>query len=59
MHPSDMILEQSNDDDESYLDQRQRKGVDSYLGGQERSNLSLIEEDYIIVDQGSDELKST
>ena len=59
MHPSDMILEQSNDDDESYLDQRQRKGTDSFLCGQERSNLSLIEEDYVIVDQGSDELKST
>ena len=59
MHPSDMILEQSNDDDESYLDQRQRKGTDSYLGGQERSNLCLIEEDYVIVDQGSDQFKST
>ena len=47
MHPSDMILEQSNDDDDSYLDQRPRRGMD-LLGDHE--SISLIEDDYIIVD---------
>ena len=47
INPSDMIMEQSNDDDDSYVDQRPRRGVD-LLGDQE--NISLIEDDYIIVD---------
>ena len=47
MHPSDMILEQSNDDDDSYMDKRPRRGA-AHLPDQE--NISLIEDDYIIVD---------
>lgn len=47
INPSDMIMEQSNDDDDSYMDQRPRRYVD-LLGDQE--NISLIEDDYIIVD---------
>jgi len=47
INPSDMIMEQSNDDDDSYMDQRPRRCVD-LLGDQE--NISLIEDDYIIVD---------
>ena len=47
INPSDMIMEQSNDDDDSYVDQRPRRCVD-LLGDQE--NISLIEDDYIIVD---------
>lgn len=47
INPSDMIMEQSNDDDDSYVDLRTRRCVD-LLGDQE--NISLIEEDYVIVD---------
>lgn len=50
MHPSDMILEQSNDDDESYIDQRPRIGIDLIGGADDQEHISLIEDDYIIVD---------
>ena len=48
MHPDDMILEQSNDDDSSYLDRRVKRGVD-LLGDAE--SISLLVDDYIIEDQ--------
>ena len=47
MHPSDMILEQSNDDDSSFIDRRPRRAVDIAC---DQENISLIEQDYIIVD---------
>lgn len=50
LHPSDMILEQSNDDDESFIDRRTRRGGLTV----ERENISLIEDDYILVDQVAD-----
>jgi hypothetical protein len=49
MHPSDMILEQSNDDDDSFVDRRPRRGID-LLGEAERTNVSIVEDDYVIVD---------
>ena len=54
MHPSDMILEQSNDDEESYLDCRPNRRI-LQLGDKE--NVSLIEDDYIIVDAVKDQSK--
>lgn len=50
LHPSDMILEQSNDDDESFVERRPRRGGLTL----DRENISLIEDDYILVDQVTD-----
>ena len=56
INPSDMIMEQSNDDDDSYVDQRPRRCVD-LLGDQE--NISLIEDDYIIVDPITEQYRAS
>lgn len=49
MHPSDMILEQSNDDDESFTAQRPARGV-QLLDIDENTSMSLLENEYVIVD---------
>ena len=43
-----MILEQSNDDDDSFVDTRPRRKIDAF--GVDSENISLIEDDYVIVD---------
>jgi len=58
MHPNDMILEQSNDDsvtDESSVEQLPGRVI-NILG--ETENISLIEEDYVLVDPITESYRS-
>ena len=54
MHPNDMILEQSNDDDDSYVDTRPRRRIDLL----DSTNMSLIDDDYLIVDQVTEQYRN-
>ncbi len=48
IHQNDQILEQSNEDDDSFVDRRQRRRLDQF--GLDSENMSLIDDDYVIVD---------
>lgn len=57
LHPNDMILEQSNDDDEDDSSMEQLpKRIVNILG--EAENISLIEEDYVVVDPITESYRS-
>ncbi len=48
IHQNDQILERSNEDDDSFVDRRQRRRLDPF--GMDSENISLIDDDYVIVD---------